>query len=161
MSSLQADCVYVHVMKKVFWLTILFTAMAVFFYVIFSSGEVRGFFRTELNMFNVLPKEEHFTELYFNDHLSLPHEVRAGEDISFTFIVHNVEGKNMLYPYRTYMVTQHGTTTIEDGTRITLSGGYATTSETFVTSPNFGNGIIYVELPEQNQVIHFLITEIR
>ena len=46
---------------------------------------------------------ETFTELYFEDHLSLPKEITLFKENNFKFTIHNLENKDMLYPYEVYI----------------------------------------------------------
>jgi hypothetical protein len=47
-------------------------------------------------------KPETFTELYFEDHQSLPNEVTLSKKNNFRFVIHNIENKDMEYPYEVY-----------------------------------------------------------
>jgi hypothetical protein len=42
-------------------------------------------------------KPETFTELYFEDHLSLPNKVTLFKEDNFKFTIHNLENKDMIY----------------------------------------------------------------
>ncbi len=42
-------------------------------------------------------KPETFTELYFEDHLSLPKEIILFKENNFKFTIHNLENKDMDY----------------------------------------------------------------
>lgn len=44
------------------------------------------------------PKDETFTELYFEDHLGLPKKIMVGEPTEVQIVIHNVEGKTINYP---------------------------------------------------------------
>ena len=48
-------------------------------------------------------KPETFTELYFENHLSLPKEVTLFKEYNFKFTIHNLENKDMEYPYEVYI----------------------------------------------------------
>ena len=48
-------------------------------------------------------KPETFTELYFEDHLSLPGNIILFKENSFKFTIHNIENKDMKYPYEVYI----------------------------------------------------------
>ena len=48
-------------------------------------------------------KPETFTELYFEDHLSLPNKVTLFKENNFKFTIHNLENKDMEYPYEVYI----------------------------------------------------------
>ena len=42
-------------------------------------------------------KPETFTELYFEDHLTLPNKVTLFKENNFKFTIHNLENKDMVY----------------------------------------------------------------
>jgi hypothetical protein len=44
--------------------------------------------------------KENFTELYFEDYSSLPRDVSLNETYSFSFVVRNLENKDMNYEYK-------------------------------------------------------------
>ena len=48
-------------------------------------------------------KPETFTELYFEDHLSLSNKVTLFKKNNFKFTIHNLENKDMEYPYEVYI----------------------------------------------------------
>ncbi|MGA3292213.1 MAG: hypothetical protein ABSC49_03670 [Candidatus Microgenomates bacterium] len=48
-------------------------------------------------------KPETFTELYFENHLELPSTSVLGKTVNFAFTVHDLEYKNIVYPYEVYI----------------------------------------------------------
>src|SRR4030066_784123 len=46
-----------------------------------------------------------FTELYFENHLSLPGRITLFKENNFKFTIHNLENKDMEYPYKVYIDT--------------------------------------------------------
>ncbi|GAH55394.1 unnamed protein product [marine sediment metagenome] len=48
-------------------------------------------------------KPETFTELYFEDHLSLPNKVTLFKENNFRFTIHNLENKDIVYIYEVYI----------------------------------------------------------
>jgi len=46
-----------------------------------------------------IPQQETFTELYFENHLHLPTRFSNSQSQPFSFTIHNLEGKDMIYPY--------------------------------------------------------------
>jgi hypothetical protein len=45
------------------------------------------------------PQPETFTELYIDNHTSLPKHPQIGDTIAFSFTINNLEHKTMKYPY--------------------------------------------------------------
>lgn len=114
----------------------------------------------------LLPEEEHFTELYFEEPLSLPVDIKQKSPKEFAFTVHNLEGRDMDYLYRVYFMANSEKASITEQKKKQLqlqsthieNGKYLTKRIAF-TRNDIGveAGQIVVELPEQKQEIYFLI----
>ena len=103
--------------------------------------------------------DEPFTELYFEDHTSLPENVTLGQSYPFSFSIHNVEQDVTRYEYSVYIVKEDGTTTIVDSSSLTLNNGEtATVEESFHLEESFTSAEVVVEL-NTGEEIHFWITE--
>ncbi len=118
----------------------------------------------EMNSLKLIPEPEPLTELYLNDSTALPHAVKPGEVVPFSFTVHNAEGRMEQYGYEIYGILPGGerddvasssfelandaSTTIESGYRI-ATASRAIASTTPVT--------IYIELPAFNEDLHFTL----
>jgi hypothetical protein len=114
-----------------------------------------------LNAWDLIPKPEKFTELYFDNASLLPRTTVAGEPISFTFTIHNVEGTTTVYTYIVYFEDQVGGRTIFTGDNIALADGSSTTvnvTHTFAASDEQGE--VVVDLPALNQQIDFLLPNV-
>ncbi|MEK7098606.1 MAG: hypothetical protein AAB908_01775 [Patescibacteria group bacterium] len=106
-----------------------------------------------LAAYKLVPHEEGITELYFEDSDALPE--RAGA-LSFSFVIRNLEGQTMVYPYVVY--TEHAGQRVElkrDVVSI-AAGEHAVIETAFRVGGQSGR--IIIELPEQNQRIAFLIS---
>ena len=116
---------------------------------------LRGALYDGLNAMDLIPKDEHFTELYFENHTSLPHAIFQGETISFAFTIHNLEGATTTYPYSVYFYDGTSTIPIDQSTTTIPDNGTSTESETytFKTSPMWQE--IFIELIGRDQFIHF------
>lgn len=113
---------------------------------------------TQLDEWKLIPKQEHFTELYFNDHINLPKQIQKGEKVSFSFVIHNLEGKKWQYPYAVFFVSQNGQITNIEEKAVTLaSGEYETIEESYISNLAENKGGIYVALQQPQQEIHFLL----
>lgn len=115
--------------------------------------EVRHEIYALLAEYRLVPIEEGVTELYFENSDALPE--RAGA-LSFSFILRNLEGTTMAYPYVVY-VEYDGVRTELTRDVVTVPQGERTVVRTSVrVTPRKGR--IIVELPDQNQYIAFLIS---
>ena len=102
----------------------------------------------------IVPLEEGLTELYFNDTDALPQS--AARPIAFSFTIHNLEGKDMTYPYVVSVKFSDGRTLIVDKNTIPIANGDAAKiPESFRAIP--GAQMIIIELPEQKEHISFLL----
>lgn len=140
----------------------------------------RGAIKAKLNDWKLIPQPETFTELYLNDYTSLskslPGEITGGEKISFSFTIHNVENKEVLYPYTVYMIGEKvatstalvtptpttstfATTTIKSGSVLLGSGASTTISQSYTFKKNNPptQATFFVTLTEKNQSLHFFV----
>lgn len=113
----------------------------------------------KLDALYLIPREEPYTALYFEYYDDLPTKVAAGEMVSFTFTIKNAEGVDKEYPYKIYFKTgdsrkrlavDAGTVSIKDGESQTIARSYTFTED-------HAQEILYVELPESGQKIHFIL----
>lgn len=104
------------------------------------------------------PKPETFTELYFEDHLNLPKRVVVGQENSFSFTIHNLEGKNVNYPLEVTVINEasSSTMTIFKGAVVVGDQESKTLPITYVIPEGLGEKIkIEVFLKNLNQRIFF------
>ena len=115
----------------------------------------------QLSAWKLMPAPERYTELFFNQSLTLPTTLAElkGRPVTFSFSIHNLEGQVTEYPYMVVYTNDHGASTevalgsvvLEDGAvkriaqTITLPAGATAKSE------------ISVVLPSQDQSIHFWV----
>ncbi len=112
--------------------------------------------KAQLDAWKLLPRNEQFTELYFNDPASLPSEVTKGTKIDFSFTIHNLEGTDKDYTYSVYFTDAAGAvTSIDKNTHYIANDGNEIIQETYTYSGTAGR--ITVELPELNQSLHFSV----
>lgn len=113
----------------------------------------------QLNAYNLWPKPETFTELYFENHQLLPSQVASGQVYSFSFTTHNEEYKAMNYPYTVSFVADGKTTLLQKGSFSLLQDGKKTVAETFTAGTFLNRAKVVVTLVNKNQSIDFWITE--
>ena len=104
-------------------------------------------------------KPETFTELYFEDHPSLPNKIVLYEKNSFEFTINNLENKDMDYSYEVY-IDMNGEKQVIDASSVLIkSDEYKTiTVEYTITTPVQRVKVI-VNLVGKNQQIHFWMEE--
>jgi len=76
-----------------------------------------------------------FTELAFNNVYNLPTTIPSNGQISFSFWVHNVEGRNLVYPYTIIIKSGNTSTVIKKGD-FYLGNNHQTSIKESVTVPS-------------------------
>ena len=102
---------------------------------------------------------ETFTELYFEDHLSLPKEITLFKENNFKFTIHNLENKDMLYPYEVYIDVNGEKQSIDKSSVLIKNNEYKTITQTFTITTSIQRAKIVVNLIDKNQQIHFWMGE--
>ncbi|HSW89039.1 MAG TPA: hypothetical protein VLG12_07795 [Candidatus Saccharimonadales bacterium] len=113
----------------------------------------------ELYAWNIIPKHESFTELYFENHEKLPFEILPQQNYSFSFTIHNQEYKNMMYSYAAYLLTNNQKISLKKEKVFLHQNQKQTISVQFSTSSALPRSKVIVNLPEENQAIDFWINE--
>ena len=104
-------------------------------------------------------KPETFTELYFEDHLSLPDKVILFKENNFKFTIHNLENKDMEYPYEVYIEVNGERQLIDKSSVLIKNNEYKTISEDFTITIPLQRVEVVVNLIDKNQPIHFWMDE--
>ena len=102
---------------------------------------------------------ETFTELYFEDHLSLTKEITLFKENNFKFTIHNLENRDMLYPYEVYIEATGGRQSIDKSSILIKNNEYKTITQTFIITTPMQRAKIVVNLIDKNQPIHFWMGE--
>lgn len=102
---------------------------------------------------------ETFTELYFEDHLTLPKEITLFKENNFKFTIHNLENKDMLYPYEVYIEVNGEKQSIDRSSVLIKNNEYKTIPQTFIITTPVQRAKIVVNLIDKNQEIHFWMGE--
>lgn len=114
----------------------------------------------QLDDLHLIPRQEYFTELYFNNHTNLPKKLAKGVSINFSFAIRNLEGKDKEYPYIVYFKNdKYGTTTLDLKTVLVKDNEEKIINETYTFSSKTLKETLFVELTELNQEIHFALTK--
>jgi len=106
----------------------------------------------------LVPEDEHFTELYFEDYAGLFEKPDEEKIDSFSFTIGNSEGADKEYPYIVYLENGTDKTVIDLGKVSVNDHGSKTVSESYAFKTDHSAEILYVELPEQKQKIHLSLT---
>jgi hypothetical protein len=104
-------------------------------------------------------KPETFTELYFEDHLSLPNKVTLFKENNFKFTIHNLENKDMEYPYEVYIDVNREEQMINKSSVLIKNNEYKTITEAFTIIVPIQRAKVVVNLISKNQQIHFWMGE--
>jgi len=104
-------------------------------------------------------KPETFTELYFEDHLSLPDEVALFKENNFKFTIHNLENEDMEYPYEVYIDVNREKNMIDKSSVLIENNEYKTITEDFTITVPMQRAKVVINLINKNQQIHFWMEE--
>ena len=104
-------------------------------------------------------KPETFTELYFENHLSLPKEVKLFKENNFKFTIHNLENKDMEYPYEVYIEINGEKQMIDKDTVSIKNNEFKTITENFTITTPTKRAKVVVNLTSKNQQIDFWMGE--
>ena len=104
-------------------------------------------------------KPETFTELYFEDHLSLPDEVTLFKENNFKFTIHNLENEDMEYPYEVYIDVNREKNMIDKSSVLIENNEYKTITEDFTITVPMQRAKVVINLINKNQQIHFWMEE--
>ena len=117
----------------------------------------RTFIYEELYNFDLIPKPEKLTELYFNNNTNLPDSATINQDMSFAFVIHNLETTDYEYVYEV-SVNLYGTRHIVDsGIVLIKNNQYYVKNERFNLMNSPGPQEVVVELTNIRQSIDFWV----
>lgn len=137
--------------------------LVAFFLIIYVLQIFKPVIYKQMDKFKLIPQKEHFTELYLNNQseiIKYRDAERSKKPLSFSFTIHNLEGKNMEYSYQVYSVSGDNKTIIDEKTVSVLDGDSKIISQTYtpISSIPLTKETIFIELPQSKQLIHFSIT---
>lgn len=112
-----------------------------------SSGKVSAFWS------DIQPRSQNYTELAFDNVNNLPTSVSVSGQVAFSFMIHNVEGKAMSYPYVISVQTIGNTQVIKYGTISLSANAYAYIPESISVSSSIQRQEIQITLPTKQQSI--------
>ncbi len=98
-------------------------------------------------------------ELYFEDHLSLPNKIVLFKENSFEFTIHNLENKDMEYPYEVYIDIDGEKQIICTDSILIKDNEYETIAVDFTITIPIKRSKVVVNLIDENEQIYFWIEE--
>lgn len=110
-----------------------------------------------LRSYKLLPEPETFTELYFTDHLHLPSTIYPNQKQVFKVTIHNLENKDMKYPYEVYIDTKGSKQLLDQNSIFLKNNAYKTITENFILINPATRSAVVVNLINKNQSIDFWI----
>jgi len=102
-------------------------------------------------------KPELFTELYFEDHLSLPEKVVLSKENNFRFTIHNLENKDMEYLYEVYIDIEGQRDTIDKNSILVKNNEFKTIDVGYTITTPLERVRVVVNLINEDQSIAFWI----
>ncbi len=100
---------------------------------------------------------ETFTELYFENHTQLPNSIEPNKTYNFSFTLHNLEYRDMNYPYEVYIDADGTKQMLDQNTVFVKNAGYKTIAESFTPTVPMGRVKIVANLINKNQQISFWV----
>jgi hypothetical protein len=99
-------------------------------------------------------KPETFTELYFENHTQLSDTITRWQEYPFSFTIHNLEYKDMEYPYTVYLQRDNEKIILSQGSVSLKQDEYKTIEDTVGPFKDLRTKIV-VELTNKNQIISY------
>ena len=122
-------------------------------------------FAKQLAAWQVLPRSEPLTELYFKDYRKLPTTLQAGAMASTSFVIHNLEHQHLTYRYEITAVSDNNAETLLGFGDLVLSHDQSRDIRQSFTLPSTtGSTMIKVTLhynsqsKPKEQAIHYWVT---
>lgn len=139
---------------KIMLTTIFLLLFTVLFYYAFSLPIIKDNWALATTV-----KPESFTELYFDEYKKLPKTIKKGQNYSFSYTIHNLENKDMQYPYEIKVEADGKTEVIEKKSVLIKNGEFKTFMESFIFNDSVKKVKVNVTLVNKNQSIAFWMKE--
>jgi hypothetical protein len=139
----------------------LFIALPFIFLLI--AGSTLYLFRAEIvklmDRYDLIPRNESFSELYFDEHLSLPRSLKEDRQLDFSFTIANHEKADRPYRYEVTYWQANQNEIIVQGEREIKSGESDRIQIAHKLPDAKEQYRIEVRLPESGQAIHFYLNK--
>jgi hypothetical protein len=106
---------------------------------------------------DIQTKNQPYTELAFDNIANLPYYIPYDGQISFSFMVHNVEGNKLSYPYVISIKNGSTTTLLKQGSVSLANNNRTSVNENLVVSRSTSKQEVAVTLPNQKESIDFWV----
>lgn len=144
--------IYKKIKEKYFWM--FFLIIFAFLYFIFTSSVSISL----LKKAKIVPMQEGYTELYFTEYPKFVEQPKDGEEIAFTYFLHNQTGRNELvrYEVEVYTKTIDGEKKIFNTRSVIVpENERRLIKESLIFEEAMASSTVWVMLIDQNQAIHF------
>jgi hypothetical protein len=102
---------------------------------------------------DILPHNQTYTELAFDNVNNLPSSVSATNQVNFSFMIHNVEGKTIDYPYIITVQNGNNSQVLKQGTVSLASNAQVSIAEDLSIHNLSQRQEVIVSLPTKQQAI--------
>jgi hypothetical protein len=110
----------------------------------------------QMDAWQLLPREQRFTELYFSDHHKIPTSADAETTQNVAFTLHNLEHITTTYSYRVVAVTSDNRTTqVLDTGDVRLGSNQSISTSRTITIPQFDSPRAGIRVDLEYQGIAF------
>ena len=123
--------------------------------VVASLPSVRSAFREATSR-----QPERLTELYFPNNQLLPLTYTPGETLQVSFVIHNLEGENMNYPFQISLTAGSSQHTLATNAISTVDGQTSLVKVPVIVSSVAPRVSLNVALPTANEAIHFWMRKV-
>lgn len=107
---------------------------------------------------NLLPKEETLTELYFETPLPNVERLSPGTSVPFSFVIRNLEGKDITYTYQVSVMVGTTRVRVTEGTAMLMNTERTTVKIPYVFKSSPEKATFFVEITSPRpQYIHFAV----
>ena len=113
----------------------------------------------KLVTFDLIPKPEKMTELYFNNNADLPDSATSNQEIHFAFVIHNLETTDYQYVYEVSVIANGMRHIVDRGNVLAKDNQYYVRNEEINLMNAPGRREVVVELINMHQSIDFWVEE--
>jgi hypothetical protein len=113
----------------------------------------------QFHAWKLLPQEEQFSELYFDDSPYLPKTYGPGLPQSFTFEVHSLENIPTTYRYEVFAESSAGVDYAVDNGVFAINPGQRHAQRITANMPDLGSRVRIVVRLSSTQSVHYWVTK--
>ena len=117
----------------------------------------RAVIRDTLTALYLIPQPERLTELYFENSANLSNIPTNNKQVSFSFVVHNLETSDYQYTYDVSVYANGAQHVVDSGKILVKDNQYYVKAEKLALTNVSGRQEIVVELTNKQQMIDFWV----